>query len=144
MTFVINGECLVQVVGRNKAVAGQLIQADLGLCSDSVKVTPIFKHQDVHCDDFGPDIPVDVMWKLAEVHIAMTLIHYSVNVLDDCIAQAMAGSVIGTLAPNGTLMGAGKRNTDPAYHYLKLQLTSPILQHPWQFPAAYLADRPVE
>ena len=117
---------------------------ELGLAVDSIKVSPIFKHRDIHCDDFGPDIPVDVMWKLAECHISMTLIHYSVNVLKACVNESMAGSDDGTLAANGTLMGAGKQNNNAKNHYISLNLLAPILEDPWHFPAAYLSDRPVE
>src|SRR3990167_3573754 len=114
----------------------------LGLAEGPIVVTPIFKHHDMHTDDFGPDIPADVMWMLAEAHIDMTLIHFDNNVLETCIALAMAGSgTEGTLIGAGRLMGSAIPLGIVSNNYIELSISSQVLARPWRFPASYLMDQ---
>ncbi len=159
--FVINGECFVQVKG-NGAIAelaknppdplvGSL--QDLGLTTESVTIIPRFSHYAVKADDFGPDVPAEILWNLAEVRISMTLVHYDDFVLDAVIAESMCGGVgdgpigvvgwAGQMMPAGTPMGGNKPLYTSGNHYIGLNISSPILGFPWRFPATYLASQPV-
>lgn len=157
--FIINGETLVLVKGvgalRSDSPATPVLK-ELGLAEGGIIISPRFIRQDIHTDDFGSTIPAEVMNLLAEVRISMTLIHTDIEVLEQCIIEAMDGGFIdggseGELAGAGALMGRGKDlfGVDPDdrsndCHYISLNLTSPVLNRPWRFPTAYLADDPVE
>lgn len=144
--FCINGETLVKVkFGAH--VSGVKLR-ELGLAAEEVRVIPKFYHSDIRVDDFGPNVPPEVLWMLAEVRISMTLINYDPNVLDVCISESMGGVSplrdAGTLAPAGTLMGGGGLIFGSGYHFISLNLLSPQLGNPWRFRASYLADLPVQ
>ena len=82
--FNIFGESLVTVYGGDHLSGSAFTSggAQLGLSLDQIKITPRFHHRDVHTDDFGPDIPPEVLWNLADIRINMTLVHYDYDVLD--------------------------------------------------------------
>src|SRR4051812_41229379 len=83
----------------------------LGLAEKGILVRPNWWHRDLHYDDFGLNIPPEVMWMLADVSIRMRLIHYDQIILDTCMIEAAAGgafsvtSFAGLLNPMGSLMG---------------------------------------
>lgn len=153
--FIFNGESLVRVKGGahygSRPIA---VLSELGLTSDQIKVTPKFSHIDIRCDDFGPEIPAEVMYHLADVRISMTLIHYDREVLNVCIAESMAGAPLslgptivpfaGTLNPAGTMMGGNLPLFSSGNHYISLNIASPEIHKPWRFPTCYLAQSPVE
>jgi hypothetical protein len=147
--FVINGECLVKVKG-GQHMSGRAIGdlSELGLSVDAVRITPRFIHADVKCDDFGPDIPAEVRWQLAEVGIRMVLLHYDEDVLDICLRESMGGGNVlgaaGTMSPAGRPLGRGLPLLASGNNYISLNLTAPILDKPWNFPASYLTGPPVE
>lgn len=138
--FQINGECLVKV----KGAAGSDIATvqELGLAVDRVIVSPKFYHTAVHTDDFGPDVPAEVLWSLAECTITMTLIHYDNNILDVVIRESAAGRSLGFMAGAGKPLGSYKPLFDKDCHYVSLNLLSPQLGEPWRFPTTYLAGTP--
>ena len=150
--FIINGETMVHV--KIPPGIGGYLPADvyeLGLAAEEVRIIPRFVYQDIKADDFGPEIPADVMWLLADVTIRMGLIHYNRDVLDTCLASSMAGTTnisskwAGTLVGAGTLMGNGKDVGSAGNSFIGLSLLSPnLLNYGWRFPAAYLADRPLD
>jgi hypothetical protein len=147
--YVINGETLVKVKG-NGALAssgfpGEAALWELGLASEAVRVVPRFSYQDVHTDDFGPNIPAEVMWMLADVRIEMVLVHYDRAVLDACISEAMGGISFpaGAIAPAGQCLGRGLPLFSSGNHYVSLSLMSPVLGVPWRFPASYLDSSPL-
>lgn len=124
---------------------------ELGLAVDEVVISPKWANKDIHCDDFGPDIPVEIMLNLAEVNIAMTLIHYDQSVLNKCVIESMAGGMIvagsyayGYLPEAGSLMGNGRMTGTSGCHFVSLNLLSPVLGQPWRFRRAYLAGNPVQ
>jgi hypothetical protein len=137
------------------------IRTELGLAADKISVTPRWKNEDIHVDDFGPFIPPEVLWMLADVNIRMRLIHYDQAALQICLAESMGGSVFGFFAPgrpapainqgpiDGLMAGAGSllgNNCAPlasGCHYISLNLLSPVLGVPWRFPTAYLDAQPV-
>jgi hypothetical protein len=148
--FRINGETLVKVKGGahlSGHVVGNL--TELGLAVDQITVVPKFRHQELKVNDFGPDVPAEVLTMLAEVMIRMNLVHYDHSALDVCIAEAMGGTgdfftEAGTLAPAGTPLGAGIALHASGNHYISVNLLSPVLDRPWRFRACYLADQPIE
>lgn len=151
--FQINGECLVKVLGGEHLTSGfGGTPTELGLCSDSIVVAPRFIHRDLYCDDFGPDVPVEVMTNLAWVDIRMTLIHYDKKILEICMAESLGGALVPTppstapmaMMPAFRPLGANKPLGASGCHYLSLNLTSPQLDYPLRFPASYLTERPVE
>lgn len=151
--FQINGECLVKVKG-GAHISGFMFPepAELGLAAEGIVIEPRFYHEDIRCDDFGPSVPADVMWNLAEVNIRMLLIHYDVNILDYCLSEAMGGTLFsgniamgaGIVAPAGVIMGGYKNYFASGWHYISLNLLSPVLGLPWRFRAAYLTGQPLK
>lgn len=147
--FIFNGECLVKVKG-GAHMSGRAIGdlTELGLSVDDVRITPRFVHADMKVDDFGPDIPADVMWNLADVTIRFTLIHYDEDALDVCLRESMGGGNIlanaGTFSTAGRPLGRGLPLLSSGNCFISLNLLSPILDKPWNFPASYLTGPPVE
>lgn len=140
--FSINGETLVLVKGMQGTFLSHL--QELGLSDSQIRITPKFSHKDMHADDFGPDIPPDVMWMLAEVQIAMTLIHFDQAVLEAVITESMCGVGFGVMQAAGTPMGGGVARFANGNHYVGLNLTSPVLGKPWRFLTSLLTGPPVE
>ena len=140
--FIISGETLVSV----KGMTGTPIAAvqELGLASDEILVVPHFSHRDLHIDDFGPDIPPEVLWMLSTVSIHMTLVHFDNDILRTCITESMAGGTEGTMVGAGTPMGGGADIFSDKNHYISLSLSSAQLLLPWRFRSTYLAELPVE
>ena len=126
-------------MGRNFIIAQEtMVNADgeeLGLSYGPIRIIPSFKHQDLKADDFGPDVPPNVLWMLGTCTISMTLIHFDEQVLDDVINKSMGGSEDGVLAAAGTPMND---------NYVSLNIQPSGIALPWSFPSAYLADSPFE
>lgn len=153
--FVINGECLVSVKGgrhttdREDGKGPIAIVSELGLSSEEISVSPRYYYQDWYVDDFGSHVPAEVQWKLADVTVGMTLIHYDPVVLDICLDEAMGGgsAPIGeagdVLAPCGLPLGNGLPLFSSGCHYVSLNLTSQVLGKNWRFPASYLLGPPL-
>jgi len=159
--FRVNGDCLVRVrfgahvsgsitvtvpdVGTQSAVSasGYGPQVfELGLAAGPVVVSPRLFHQDVRCDDFGPDAPADVLAMLAEARLSMTLVHYDHDVLDRCLTEAMGGGEPGTLAPAGTPLGGLAKPGASGWHYVSVHLASPVLGRPWRFLNCHMDGQP--
>lgn len=141
--FCVNGETLVKLKGSSSQSAIASV-CELGLTSDDVRIIPRWIHEDMHVNDFGPDVPPDVLCMLADVTIRMTMIHYDNAILSACIAETMGGGTEGTLRGAGTPMGGYNRLYTEYCHYISLNLMSPQLNRPWLFYACYLASPPLE
>lgn len=163
--IIINGETLVKVKGNNNAILGgpfgtiSTLQ-ELGLTDPQgeVRIAPRFVHRDIFTDDYGTEIPAEVLWFLADVNITMTLVQFDLKVLDACISEAMGGgggtginvgnfpdgtpAFAGALASAGLPMGGGLPVTIAGCHYVSLNILSAELGYPYRFPSSYLADRP--
>ena len=145
--FHIEGETLVRV--RFGAHISGNVRKELGLAQEDVIVTPNFRHRDVIIDDFGPNIPPEILWQLADVRIRMTLIHFDEHILDICTSESMAGGVdavfkeAGTMAPAGHLMGGGGPLLSSGNHFIQVNLAAPQLGIPWRFFASYLCEQPL-
>lgn len=137
--YLRQGPCLVKV----KGAAGSAIAAvqELGLATDQIRIMPRWKHRDIFEDSFGPDIPPETMWLLADVMISMTLNHVDLDILKACINESMGGSSDGTLVAAGRPMGGGVELFEANNHYISLNLLG---SNPWRFRACYLQERPVE
>ncbi len=144
--FFINGETLVLVKGRSDSAIGTL--TELGLSSDPIRVSPVFKHKDILVDAWG-EVPADVQFMLAEATVTMNLIHIDRGVLNTVIQESMAGApAIGSLARAGQRMGNNQPRFGPGgangNHYIGLNLSSPVGNLPWCFYYAYLSSPPVQ
>lgn len=155
---VIPGECLVRVKGSTATSMSQT--QELGLASEGVSITPRFRHRDIKADDFGPDIPAEVMWNLADVTIDMTLVHFDDVILNCCMAESMCGrgnvtqvtmGQVGTLAAAGSLLGNNLALYASGNHYVSLNLQmarfaigGEAFYRPWTFPTCYLTSEPLK
>ncbi len=152
--FVINGESLLTVKGGAHMSGGQIgMLTQLGLATDQVRITPRYFHLDMKVDDFGPNVPAEVMFNLAEVYVNCKLVHFDIAAAAACWGEAMAGGVPsvvpgfpgpvdGFLAPAGSLMGNGLPVLSSGNHYVHLTILSPVLGLPWRFLAAYMTGPP--
>lgn len=149
MVFVQGGEHLLDQTEENEFHTLAYRQ-ELGLTSDAIRVSPTFYHRDINTDSFGPNVPAEVMWNLAECTIHMNLVHYDSNVLAGCIQEAGAGGAgvvspageMGQMRPASALMGNGLPLLASGNHFIKLSIDCPIDDIPWIFPATYLARQP--
>jgi hypothetical protein len=160
--FVLNGETIAEVRGGvHMSGAAIGVMSELGLSVGQVTIEPQINFKSVYVNDFGPDVPPDVLTMLSSVKISMTLIHYDPEVLDICIGESMGNSIPnlvensdaeggfvqyvgGTLAGAGTPLGGLKRIFDSGWHYISLNLSSQVLGQPWTFPKCYLNRQPVK
>lgn len=146
--FVVNGPCLVKVRGASGGRLNSLSQ--LGLAAAEARISPRFYYQDMIVDDFGPHVPAEVHWALADVTITMTLIHFDETILEACWIESMGGEpnnlfgAFGQLVGAGRPMGGGQNPGQANCHYISLNLTSPVLKLPWNFPTAYLTGQPLD
>lgn len=175
--FWVNGETLVKVrFGGHISgdIAVSTIAPDgtpeirtapeLGLTQDPVTITPNYYHKDLFVDDFGPNVPSDVMYNLVDVNLSMNLVHYDHRVLGYCLAESMGGTGVADriafegfspLAPAnmisglgfsvgaGALMGKGKVLWASGNHLVSVSLRSPQGGVPYRFRACYLTQPPV-
>ncbi len=146
--YQINGAALVMVKGNGAFATPSsptvAVLHELGLSKDQIEIIPKWKHEDIFIDDFGPNVPAEVMWMLAEVTIRMKLIHYDRTVLKACIIESMGGGTEGVMQPAGLPMGGGVAVLQPGNHYISLGILSPRLNDPWRFRATYLDSQPLE
>jgi len=131
-------------------------RTSLGLTVDPVRVVPRYNHKDIYTNDFGPDVPVETLWNMAEAYVFMNLVHYDSEVLEKCMRAAMGGggnpdpsdgeSIDGFMAQAGRPMGFGRALGSAACQYTTLYLTpysgASIL--PYRFYACYLNSQPLE
>lgn len=159
--FVLNGETMVDVKGGCHMSGGKIGNlSELGLATDNIVIAPQINFKNVIVNDFGPEVPADVLIMLSSVKIYMTLIHYDTEVLDTCIGETMGNSQLlralasedgdetiyigGMMGPAGQPLGGIKRIFDSGWHYVSVNLSSQILGQPWTFPKCYLNSLPVK
>lgn len=152
--FQINGEALVSVTfGDHIALSGGLQTAELGLASDSIRISPSWQYREIYQNDFGPTTPVELLWRLGIVMIDMSLIHWEYDIAQLCVSEAFGGGQIGpngnlnagfagVSPPGGTLLGNGLPLGASGNHYVQLNIASPQLLKPWYFPAVHLTSNP--
>lgn len=142
--YYVAGPVLVKVRLPGEASAGEL-----GLTSESIRISLTFNHYEYKVDDygnagaFGGRVPCDTAWMLATADINMTLVHFDRVILGSCVTQSMAGGTQGTMESAGTPMGGD--GTGDTYHYISLNLiASEVDADNWHFPTAYLTESPLE
>ena len=100
--YQINGETMVKIRfgshrsgGRDGSLTYEvgtthgvewITAGELGLASEPITISPRFRLRDLRVDDYGPDIPPDVMSQLSDVQLRMTLVHYDPFILNLCQA----------------------------------------------------------
>jgi len=142
--WLINGETMIYVRGGDHLTSGAgRGRTELGLSFDDVKVIPKYNHKDVHIDDFGPEVPAEVLSMIAEVNVRMTLSHFD-NLMLRIIAAESLGSFNndGIMPPAGTPLGQNKELFASGCHYFSMQLASPQFASPITFRTGYLAVQP--
>lgn len=149
----IHGEALVTVKGARHTGIANVVE--LGLSTDQITVTPRFKHKEMRADDFGPDIPADVIANLADATVRMTLVSFDDTILDVLMAETLGGyNTDNPVAPGTLYAGAGKilggynalYTEDCHYFSVGLTQTAPNgkpVPKPWRFPACYLTTQPL-
>ena len=176
--FRINGESLVRVkfgghiVSGSSQVSGSFpVLAsdafvsgpisyrcfDLGLSLEEITIRPRWYHQDIHVDDYGGEVPPEVMALMMDVNIRMNLVHYDRSVLDACISESYGGhpntvpglfpgtvGQAGVLAPAGSLLGNNIAAGLSGNHYVSLSILSPLEEYPWRFLTAFFSQLPME
>lgn len=142
----IAGEMLVKVKGNLGSNIATL--SELGLTEGPIRIIPTYYHQDLLVDDYGPNVPANVLQNLLECRIVMNLIHYDPDVLDTCLAESLGGGTFGTIA-----FGAGQPLGDlgPRFggtnHFISLNLVSDldgVTNKNWRFLTTYLCEQPEE
>ena len=145
MALVIfeNGPTLVKVKGHAGSQIATLL--DLGTSEDQVTWSPRFYHDPVIVGGtYGPSVPVDFQFMLADAIITMNLVYYDQAILEACIQESCAGgSAVGTMPRAGTLMGGQIARFTSGNHFIGLNLTSPVESKPYRFLAAYLTGQPL-
>lgn len=152
--YQINGECLVRVRGGAHLSGGIGFLTELGLTDRDgvVRIMPEWRHRDVKVDDFGPDVPAELQWQMAQAKIHMTLVHYDRDVLDQCVGEAMGGVAdaslalgqqAGSLVPAGQPFGRYKPMFASGNHYIRVNLAANN-GFPWRFLSCVLQGPPLE
>lgn len=146
--FHINGETLVRVLGMpGTSINNNGLPVDLGLASEGITITPHYYYKDVIVNDFGPDVPAEVLVNLADCEIEMNLIHFDYGILRRCLIESLGGGGVGNDGNFGVGAGFPLGGGVPLYttgnHYIAVYLTSPVEGLPWRFPSAYLTEPPM-
>lgn len=153
--YVVFGEFIVKVIGSVDAFDGT---EELGLTIDPVRIVPRYNHLDVMTDDYGPDVPVETLWNMADAVVHMTLVNYDPDVLNKCMRAAMgggglnvgnptgSGSVDGFMGMAGTPMGGGVAMEASGNNYVMVFLipTDDGEYNPYRFVSCYLNSQPLE
>src|SRR4051812_34759896 len=94
--FNVSHETMVSVKG------GDITSiTELGLPLNEIKITPHFSHKDIYVDDFGDEVPAEILSKLMWVDVGMVLMHYDAVVLGVCIARSIGAHAVGLCGPAG-------------------------------------------
>lgn len=157
--YVINGESLVIVKGETNA---QHISepTELGLTAGAVTISFAPRHKEVHVDDYGREVPAEVLPMMSTADIHMTLAHFDYGAAEECLTESMGG--VSFLFPGGEAEDVGSEvveyyfdtggrplgNGYPLYasgnHYVSVEIRSPVERRPWLFHSCYLTGQPVK
>lgn len=141
--FIVPGPCMVYVKGEDKPGSGLRQRKELGLSEGPIQVSLNIRHKKIMASDYGSEVPAEMLWMLVDATIQMSLVHYDVNVLDDCIKASMAGSSPSSLNGAGIPMGGNVDNLDEGCHYISLNLypvgtPTAVVISPYRFFSSFL------
>lgn len=142
-SFIINGESLVQVV----LPAGSSLPGtnQLGLAMDAIRVSLAEHVKPLYVDAYGQNNTIDEQVFGGDAQVEMNLIHFDAVVLFECIRLAFPTSPVeGSLGRAGFRRGNALPLGTTGNSLITLNITSPVAALPFNFPAAFLADRPYE
>jgi hypothetical protein len=141
-----------------------LVVYELGLSLEDIRINIRTHHQAVYVDDFGVEVPADLVTQLAEAFIFVNLIHYDPQVVQMAISESQGGppsnsiDSAGVMAGAGVLMTGGKRSGVSGNHFMELQILPQFeettinkdgevegsgdrLSRIYRFPCTFLMDR---
>ncbi len=110
------------------------VLSELGLCTrGGVTITPTFYHTPVNINEFGPNIPVELLNDLMLVDVSFTLSHYDLDILNIMMAESVGGApftpgpsirpITGTFNKRGTLLGGGRQMYASGNHLFSVGIT---------------------
>ena len=140
---------MVRIMGRQGTLIGDSPH-DLGLSTDAIRIIPRFIHQDIKVDDFGSEIPAEVMKMMADCQIRMNLVHYDDDLLRFCYQESFGtglnvGVADGICGPAGRTLGRGWALYTAFNSYIAVNLVpGQGIETPWRFPACYVNAQPLE
>lgn len=130
--YFINGESLVKVKGGVNSGIATL--SELGLADGPIRVSPELHHRPIQVDAAGGEVPPEEQYFCARARVSMTLVHFDRDVVDAVVRESMAGAAaIGQNARAGTRMGGGVARFAAGYHYVGVNILSPVGNKPWRF-----------
>jgi hypothetical protein len=146
--YVVNGPAMVYLKGGAHNSGRNLgDKTELGLTTREITLVPRFSHKDLNADDFGPEVPPEVLVYAQEMNIRVALIHFDNDVLDRFVSEStgMGGEVPwGVLSPAGKPLGGYKPLYASGNHHVTVFIASPDFGVPWRFLACHLTQPPLE
>lgn len=150
-----NSETMVYVQG---AVGTDIEDvSELGLTDGPVRIKFLTKHKEIFVDDYGPDVPAELLGMASEARISMDLVHFDFLVLAECIKASYGGppNEDGTMTGVGWPIGCGLPYSpeDPVdarfvNRYVRLSIATLVPpgrgRLPWTFYSCVLTGEPVE
>src|SRR5437868_1583320 len=144
-TFHVNGEAAIytQTAGSNQSRSSEL----LGISADGVRGSLREFGEPVFVDTFGPDVPGDEQYFLADGILRLRLIWWDEAVLQRVRARTATylglapgvGGVDGQVGSAGMLWRTGLGGSNGSM-YFGLSIASPVEGLPWGFPQTRLLD----
>jgi hypothetical protein len=130
--YFINGESLVKVKGNLNTTIATL--TELGLADGPIRVSPELHHRGIQVDAAGGEVPPEEQYFCARARVSMTLVHFDRDAIDACIRESNGGAgTVGTLSRAGTRMGGGGARFSANWHYVGVNILSPVGNKPWRF-----------
>lgn len=119
--YTVNGETQISYDGNV-----------LGLAESPVQVVITPKYKDIIVDAWGPSVPPEVQYFLAEARISFTLVYF-----DNVVVNSIWTNMMGGALPNGTIGQTSRAGTLMSPYMKTLSLSSPVLGRPWTFNNVY-------
>lgn len=166
--YHIHGETMVYVKGgaHLSLLEGSPMtsRTELGLSTEQIIITPSYKKKDMIIDNYGPDVPIDVVAYMSECTIEMSLVHFDASILNICLGESNGGLMmdnllfdandepfrtanVGKAGKAGSLLGKGYDYFASGNNFISLTLKSvqpiPLGGTTIRFKTSYISDRVV-
>lgn len=130
---------MVYVKGRSGSPITSTIH-ELGMTDEPIRISFKYSQKDVPADDFGPEVPANILSQLYEATIRMNLVHFDETILRACMRESAvaAGNFDGVCAPGGTPLGNGGALFSSNNYFISLNIVGLRYPLPWRFPASFL------